>query len=155
MVVVGHDEESFSLVRRADFLRSKEARRNAVAQRLKGLSDFFESDVEMLPDVLEEHQGRRHLSHDAGNVWPQVPMVGSSESLSRNAEWLARVTTNDAIHRATPGFAVKPNEVGPDRTRVQVTFFHLFDQDRNAEGFPLHHTDRSSRGDCEMHSEVE
>jgi hypothetical protein len=79
---VGQDEESFSLVRRADFRRCDECRRNSVAQFSKLVGDFSKSHAQMVGDVFEEAPSRLALSNDSSKVRPEMPLVLSAFSLS-------------------------------------------------------------------------
>jgi hypothetical protein len=74
---------------------------------LKLSGDDVESDVKMVGDVFEEHELGVGLSDDAGDVRPEVSGVVSAAHLAGDAERLARVAANDAIHDATPRSAVE------------------------------------------------
>jgi hypothetical protein len=74
-VAHGEDEQPFSLVARADFLRSKESRRNLVAQAFKVGGDLIKSETEVAGHVFEKHDSRFHFANDSMDVGPQVARI--------------------------------------------------------------------------------
>jgi hypothetical protein len=85
-----------------------------------------------------------------------VSLIVLAKSLADDAERLAWVAANDAIHDSTPRAAVEGSEVRPDRCRIQGFLFHASSQDRGGERFPLNVADCASRSACcEVKSEVE
>jgi len=84
-----------------------------------------------------------------------VPRIIRSTALTGEAERLARVAANDAIHEAAPRSAVKGSHIRPHRRVSQGARVHRFDQACNAECLPLHIADAASARDCHLESEVE
>lgn len=98
----GQDEESLSLVARADFLRAEKSRFNAVTKSSKVSVDFFESEAEVPADVLEEAPPGADPGDVLPDDGPEVTGIFRSEALTGLAEWLAGIAANDSIHEATP-----------------------------------------------------
>lgn len=121
---MGEDEEALALVGRADFRRSEEACRKAVAHSDQSAGDFGEAEAEMMGDVLEEHEGRFDLADDAGDMRPEVARVVRAPAFARDGEWLARIARSDDIHRAAPRAAVEGSNVVPDNSLIQGRVFH-------------------------------
>jgi len=109
----------------------------------------------MPADVLEETPNRADCGDDSPYMRPKVPLVFHASSLSGGREGLAGITSNDAIHASTPLFAVEGLEIRPHRRSIQDPATHRRDQNFAAEGFDLHITDRSSRGNSQLDSEIE
>lgn len=155
---VGQDKKPLSLLACADFSRAKESCCNRVTQSLKVFSDLSKPKSKVPWDVFEKHQGRAHVCHDVGNVWPQVARVVGSLSFAGNAERLTRVAASDDIHDATPRFAVEGLKVRPDRRCIQGTVRHTRNQKAGGIGFDLHIADRASlragKSDTEVDSSV-
>lgn len=101
------DEEPFALVRRSDFLRSKQARRNAIAHALKLSDDFVCSKRQMTGDVLEEDGAWSDDAEKISDGGPKMSRIVSTKSLAGVAEWLARIAANDEIHDASEGPTVE------------------------------------------------
>jgi hypothetical protein len=106
-------------VRRADFLRAKESRRDSIVHALKLSGDFKESEPKMSVDVLEEHLLGLDFPDDAGDVRPQVPRVFLAELLPCATERLARVTGSDRMNAAHPRFAVEGCKIAPNWRVIQ------------------------------------
>jgi hypothetical protein len=68
---------------------------------------------------------------------------------------LARYSGNDAIHLATPRFAIEGFKIRPNRTLIQDALLHAPDQDFDAIYFPLDMADRSSIGYSESDGKAE
>lgn len=133
----GKDEEAFAAVGRADFRRSEEACRNAVAHADQISGDFGKSEPEMMSDVFEEHERRSALADDTGDLRPEVPGIVSPLSSSRDRERLARVARKDDVHAVTPASTIEGVDVVPDRSRIQGRVFHPCHEDGRRVGFPL------------------
>ena len=71
----GKDEQPFATMGRADFRRSEEACRKAVAHTDQSAGDFGKPEAEMMGDILEEDERRLDLSDDAGDMRPEVARV--------------------------------------------------------------------------------
>lgn len=138
------DEQPFASVRRADFLRRKQSRRNSVAQAFELASDKRESQSEVAADVLEEHEAGLDLLNDSSDRGPKVSRISRPTTLAGEAERLARVAANDAIHDSTPSAAVEGVQVRPHRRRIQGLLFHARCQDFDGRCFPLNVTDDTS-----------
>jgi hypothetical protein len=116
----------------------------AVTQRLKVFADALESTRKVVCNVLEVHQGRAHLSHDAGYRWPHVPRVVGSESASGDAVGLAGIAPDQKICTASERSAVERAKVGPNRRGIQVVRRHPSDQSRCDRDFDLHVAEAAS-----------
>jgi hypothetical protein len=85
-----------------------------------------------------------------------MPRIVCSTTLAGEAERLARVSANDAIHDATPRSAVEGSNVRPDRRRSQDRIFHARRQDRGGECFAFNVADDASRSaKGKLNSDVE
>jgi hypothetical protein len=155
VLAVGEDEEPFALVRRADFRRREEACRKAVAHADQSSGDFGEAEAEMMGDVLEKHEGRLGLSHDPGDMRPEVPRVVRASALARDRERLARIARSDDVHRAAPWAAVEGGNIVPDNSLIQGRVFHPRHENGRGVGIPLDVTHSAISGACEVQPEVE
>ena len=142
-------------MRRADFLRCKQTRRNVVAHSSKLFGDLSESEFEVSSDILQEHLSGFALSDDSSEVGPEMAGISGSGSFPGDAERLARVAPRDKIHLSTPRSRIKRGDVIPNRSLIQPPFFHARCQNRSGIGFPLHETDSSERGYDETEPEFE
>ncbi len=115
-------------MRRTDFLRRKQTCRNSVTHLAQFSGNFIESKFEVTRNVFEKAECRAYLANNSGDVRPKVPLVIAAAPPSCHAEWLARVTANDAIHQATPRAAVEGSDIRPNRRRIQPSRFHAVDQ---------------------------
>jgi hypothetical protein len=97
----------------------------------------IEAEREMAPDVLEEDPLGPALDDDAADVRPEVALVLDAEALAGGAEWLARISRKEDIHRSTPASAVEGGKVVPDRRRIQGLIFHPCHESSRCIGFPL------------------
>lgn len=150
----GKDEEPLALVGRADFRRSEEACRKAVAHADQSAGDFGEADAEMMGDILEEDEGRFDFADDAGDMRPEVARIFTAEPSARHAEWLARIASSDDIHRATPRAAVEGSNVVPDNSLIQGRVFHPRHESGCGVGFPFDMAHSTITGDGDGESEV-
>jgi hypothetical protein len=87
----GKDEEPLALVGRTDFRRRKEACRKLVAHADQSAGDLGESEAEMMGDILEEDEGRLAFADDAGDVWPEMAWILSSEAFTCHRKRLTRI----------------------------------------------------------------
>ncbi len=147
----GKDEQPLTLVRRADFRRSKETRRKAVAHADQSAGDFGEAEAEMMGDILEEDEGRLDLGDDAGDMRPEMARVVRTLALARDAERLAWISRSDDVHRAAPRAAIEGSNVVPDRRAIQGRVFHPRHESGRGVGFPfdMAHSSISGHGDGE------
>lgn len=150
------DEQPQPLVRRANFLRRKESRRNSVAEALEIGANSIEAERQVSGDILEEHECGLNLRNDSRDRGPKVSFIICATALAGGAERLARVAATDEIHRSTPGPAVEGSQIRPHRSRSQEARVHRLDQTADAERFPLHiaHS-ASTAAEREIESEVE
>lgn len=152
----GEDEETFALVRRADFRRREEACRKAVAHADQSAGDFGEAEAEMMGDILEEDERRFNFADDASDMRPEVAWVVSAPALARDGERLARIARSDDVHRAAPRAAVEGGNVVPDNSLIQGRVFHPRHESGCGEGFPfdMAHSTISGEGDGEPEVET-
>src|SRR5215472_18652151 len=71
-------------------------------------------DAEESGDVLDEDQSRSNCADDAGDGWPEPPLVVGPASGSCGAGRLAWEAGRDEIHSAAPRAAIEGREVVPD-----------------------------------------
>lgn len=153
---VGHDEEPLALVRGADFRRLVEAFRDPVASALEVRSDNVEvSKPKVVSHVLEEAPIWAALIDDSEDVRPEVPRVVGAAPLAGDAERLARVAANDAIHDSTPRAAVEGSEIRPNRRIIQGAFRHTRNQVDERAAFVFHVADCASRFARQTDAEIE
>ena len=151
----GKDEQPLTLVRRADFRRSKETCRKAVAHADQSAGDFGEAEAEMMGDILEEDEGRLAFTDDPGDVRPEVAWIFGTKAFARNRKRLARISRSDDVHRAAPRSAVEAGNIVPDRRWIQGRVFHPRHESGCGEGFPFDMAHSSISGDGDGEPEVE
>ena len=151
----GEDEETFALVRRADFRRREKACRKAVAHADQSAGDFGEAEAEMMGDVLEEDEGRVDLADDAGDMRPEMAWILAAEPSACDRERLARIARSDDIHRAAPRSAVEGSNVVPDNSLIQGRIFHPRHESGCGVGFPFDMAHSTKSGDGDGEPEVE
>jgi hypothetical protein len=136
---------------RADFRRSEEARRKAVAHADQSTGDFGETEAEMMGDIFEEDEGRLDFADDPGDMRPEVAWIVRAPALARDRERLARISRSDDVHRAAPRAAVETGNVVPDRRAIQGRIFHPRHESGCGVGFPfdMAHSTISGEGDSE------
>lgn len=149
------DEQPLALVGRADFRRSEEARRKAVAHADQSCGDFGEAEAEMMGDIFEEDEGRLDLADDARDMRPEMARVVRAPALARDRERLARIARSDDVHRAAPRAAVEAGNVVPDRRRIQGRVFHPRHEDGRGVGFPFDMAHSTILGTSDGEPEVE
>ena len=91
----------------------------------------------MSGDIFKEAIFWLDFSDNSSDMWPQVSWVLISEFFANTGEWLAWVSGSDNIHLSTPRLAVEGFNVRPERSLIQVAFFHSFDKDCGDIGFAL------------------
>ena len=94
-------------MRRADFLRCKESRRNAVTHSSQLRPNLWKAELEVPSHVFEEHGAGLALAHDPRDFRPEVARIRFAQPLPGHAEGLARIASSDDIHDATPRAAVE------------------------------------------------
>ena len=151
----GKDEQPFALVGRADFRRSEEACRKAVAHADQSCGDFGEAEAQMMGDILEEDEGRLDLGDDTGDMRPEVARVVRAPALACDRERLARIARSDDVHRAAPRAAVEGSNVVPNRRAIQGRVFHPRHESGCGEGFPFDMAHSTISGDGDGEPEVE
>jgi hypothetical protein len=152
-VAVGQDEDARAFVRRTDVGRSEHVPLRIVPAYGQGPENLSEPPTSHETwDVLQQDERGLHLANHPLDVVPDPPLVIGASSLASAAPRLARESSSDEIHASTPRSTIEGGHVRPDRRWIQVARFHLSDQDRACESFPLHVTDSASRpvgGDSE------
>lgn len=151
----GEDKEPLTSMACAHRFRAKKHRLHFVTSCAKLSVDHVESELEVIPDVLEEEdRGFGFLDSDSPDVGPEVSGVLLSEFLPADAEGLAGISRNEDIHRSAATSAVECASVAPDRRRRKETRLHKRDQNDGSESFPLHVTDCASRSNGEVDSKI-
>jgi hypothetical protein len=97
-------------------------------------------------DVLQKEASR---TASVGNVEDSEEQAGASAfvepgSAAGDAEVLAREARNEEIHASTQALAIEGEKVGPDRRRVQGSFFDARCQDAGGVSLPLNVADDAS-----------
>jgi hypothetical protein len=82
VVAVGQDEDTLSLVRRADFTRAEYSPRRRVIKASQFFNDISESKRDMSFDVFKEAKFWSQNPNSVCDVRPEVSRVFFSESLS-------------------------------------------------------------------------
>lgn len=90
--------DPFPSVRRSDFFRREYSRFNPVTQAFQVVSHLSQSFRHVPSHVLKEAPARAAFSDDPDVLWPEVSGVGRSESLTGDAEWLARVAASKDVN---------------------------------------------------------
>jgi hypothetical protein len=151
---VGQDEDSFPLVRRANFSRAEYAPRTAITDAFQFRNDFSESEGDVAFDVFKEAGSWTHGSDSICDEWPQVSRVFGSKSLSGCAEWLAWITASEETHSVTKRFPREGFKIRPDRCWVHESRFHFCNQVRNGKRFDLTKSDCSQIWDDSFKSKL-
>jgi len=151
----GKYEQPLTLVRRADFRRSKETCRKAVAHADQSAGDFGETEAEMMGDILEEDERWLDLTDDAGDMRPEVAWVFSAEPSSCNRKRLAWIPCTEDIHHAAPWAAVEGSNVVPYNSLIQGRVFHPRHESGCSVCFPLDMAHSTISGDGDGEAEVE
>ena len=109
----------------------------------------------MSGDVLEETPNRSNCLDDSFNMRPKVSGIVRAFSLAGDAERLARITGSDDVYPVAKALCREGFNIRPDRSRIQLTRFHLCDQVRCCEGFDLHISDCSQVRDNSLESQLD
>jgi len=88
-------------------------------------------------DVLQEDEGRSHVTDDPCDVRPDPPVIVNTLLFPCCGERLAGETGSDEIHASTPRCAVKGAEIVPYRSLIQPLFFHTGDENGRCVAVPL------------------
>ncbi len=75
----------------------------------------------MTGDVFEEDPSRLDFADDAGDFWPQVPLIIGSLALPGMAEWLAGIPGEDGVDCPPEWLSVEGGDVIPDRGWSEVS----------------------------------
>lgn len=126
-----------------------------VSESLQVEEDLAQSDVDVASHVLEEDEFGPALADDAGDVGPEMALIGGAELLAGGAERLAGVSRNDEIHCSAPRAAVEGLKIVPNRSEIQGLVFHPRHENGRAVGFPLDVTDSTGSGEGSVHCKVE
>jgi hypothetical protein len=105
-------------------------------------------------DILQKDEGGTNLLDDSMNLGPQVSRIICATTLAGVAEWLAGVSSSDAIHRSTPRLAVEGSQIRPHRRFSHELRFHACHQDRGGETFPFNEADDASAGNGQLEAEI-
>ena len=116
---------------------------------------FAVVDGEESGDVLKEYDGGRTIVDRTTYLGPEPSFISRSQTLAGHARALARKARNEEIHESTEASAVEGGEVRPDRSRIQLPFFHARDQNAGGCDFALHVAERASASDRPVESHVE
>lgn len=137
---------------RADFLRAKESRREAIAHCLKLSGDIKESESKMGVHVFEEDLVGLDFPDDARDVRPEVARVFVGELLAGATERLARVARAEDIDL----FAIRPPvecfKVAPNVCRSQGAVLKTRNQLAGCSDFPFHVHSRANLSESELKS---
>jgi hypothetical protein len=134
---VGQDEDAEPLVRRANFCRAEQARRRRVAHCPKLSQDGFQAEGDMPGDIFEEHPFWAAFGDDACDIWPEVPGVVGTGTLSGSAEGLTRISGQDDVEGAVEGAGIEAAQIVPDRGSGEVARALGCDEDSAGPVVPL------------------
>jgi len=96
-------------------------------------------------DVLQKEEPRTAIVGNVDDAEEEPGALAVEPSTAAcKAEVLAGETCSDAIHCAVPRSSVEGEHVGPDRSRVQASFFDARRQDAGSVSFPLNVADGAS-----------
>jgi hypothetical protein len=96
-------------------------------------------------DVLQNEEPRTAVVSDVNDPEEEAGALAVKPSTATcKAEVLAGETCSDAIHCTAPCSSVEGEHVGPDRSRVQASFFDARRQDAGSVSFPLNVADGAS-----------
>lgn len=98
---------------RADFSRREQSRRKPVAKSDQVSGDLGKAEAEMMGDVFQEDEVGFDLADEAGDMRPEVALVGLGPPLPSNGEGLAGITGSEAMNAATPRAAVEGSQIRP------------------------------------------
>ncbi|UFW96194.1 hypothetical protein RlegTA1_09120 [Rhizobium ruizarguesonis] len=129
---VGHteDEDSFTLMARADFCRREQSSLHLEAKLPKvsvnpfRSSDFVSACGKHPGDVFNEDEPCAGSDDDATGVRPEVALVVLPLLAAGEAMRLARDAANEAVHCATPCAAVEGSGIAPYRRWSHEARFH-------------------------------
>lgn len=114
------DEDTFALMARAGLRRREQSDLNCETKFLKvspnssGSSGFVRTGREHAADVLNEDELAGGLDDNAPRVASEVSVIEASLFAAGETMGLARNSTNEAVHRATPCAAIEGVST-PDR----------------------------------------
>jgi hypothetical protein len=83
------------------------------------------------------------LSDSGCDVWEQVSRIFNAVTLSSSTEGLAREAPREDVHASTELSVREGFNVRVHRCCIQLSRFHLCNQVRDRESFPLHVSDLS------------
>jgi len=134
---VGQEEDTGALVRGANVTRANDGPRAAIASLFEVLADAG-NNPSCSGDVLPEEEWGLALDGDPDVLEEQAaPAAIQPSAFPGKAEVLARRSSSDEIHQATPRASVEGANVVPDRRRTQERVFHPSHENGRCEGFPL------------------
>jgi len=156
VVVVGHDEESVALVRRASIGRSVSTPFCIEPERGKVGKDDFEAVRAERGDVFNDDQSRLNFGDNSEVLLPEPASFTTDARLPAcNADVLAGESASDALHHAAKWASVEGGHIRPNRRWSHVAFFHARSQDFAGVGFPLHENNDSAADARKLNSHVE
>jgi hypothetical protein len=117
---VGQDEDPEPLVRRTDFCRREQTRRRRVTHAPKLSQHGFKAEGDVTCDVFEKDPLGAAFGDDAGDLWPEMPVIIGPATFSRSAEGLARIPGEDGIERPAEGPGIEGSQIIPDRRRGEI-----------------------------------
>jgi hypothetical protein len=154
-VGVGQQPEPFPSMRCANGGRREQTPFRIEPEVGKVGEDVRQPESNKLGDVLQEDEGRSHVSDDPGDVGPEPSLVIDTSTLPRLGEWLAGEAGSDEIHSSTPRSSVERDEVRPDRRPIQVRVVHPRHESGRCVGVPLNVSHGSGVDAGESQSELE
>lgn len=110
----------------------------------------------MAGDIFDKDPSKMisKLTNDAGDVWPEMPLVVFAFSLSCLAEWLAGISGEPCVEGASEWFGVEGGDIGPDWCWLEITGVHSGAQDFLRVLFPLDKAARVESRLCEHESHI-
>jgi hypothetical protein len=105
-------------------------------------------------DVFEEADPWPHIGNAICDVGPEVAWILLATSLSRVAEWLARIPSREDVHQSAKAPELEGFKIRPDRCRIQASRFHFRDQISAGKCFDLAVSDSAQSRDNSPESEI-
>jgi len=135
------DENSFPSVRRADFRRAVQAERTSETKFFQVCKHITETECEVSSHILKKHSSWPKSLELSGDDGPQMSPIVRPSPFTSGGKGLAGIASGVPVNTGKVGGWEIGEIAAPDRTRIQPPFLHRLSQDRNGEGFPLHHAD--------------
>lgn len=139
----------------ARFSRREQSRLCRVAQASKVGDDVGEAQRQVPLDILAEDPFGLRLTHDPRDVRPEVPRVGRSAPLARQAERLTGIAGSEEMNAVAQRAAVEGSKIVPDSRLTQGRVRHPRHESRRRVALPLDETNSSISRLGDVEAEIE